>query len=241
MSFLTGKPGKSESVSDSSSKNIAYPWLMDNYGAGGASAFNGGLGQMAGILGLGGGDPAAFQKYKDSSGYQFQLDSGSKAITGNNAARGLLKSGSTLRALHTFGQNLGSTYLDNYLGKLQGFTGLGLGAGQLISGAGNTSVSHSESKSKGQTPGLGDLIGSIIGSVAAASDIRLKDNIELVGKLDDGLPVYDFDYRRDLDPSLPEGRQRGVMAHDVKRLRPWALGPVRTDGFSTVFYDRLAA
>lgn len=96
------------------------------------------------------------------------------------------------------------------------------------------------------TSGGGGLLGSVLGGAAGSlgkslggailSDRRAKANIEMVGELADGLGVYDFDYR---DPSHGEGRQRGVMADEVERLRPWALGPRTAEGFATVDYGAL--
>lgn len=77
-----------------------------------------------------------------------------------------------------------------------------------------------------------NIFGNVLGAVGmalpfipgfGASDRNLKTNISQVGELADGLKVYDFEYRRDLDPGLPEGRHRGVMAQDVAVLRPWAV------------------
>lgn len=78
--------------------------------------------------------------------------------------------------------------------------------------------------------GLGGIAGSIW------SDERLKRDIVRVGELSDGMPVVDFNYRDGL--GLPEGRFRGVMAQDVERLRPHALGPT-VNGFKTVNYEML--
>ena len=47
------------------------------------------------------------------------------------------------------------------------------------------------------------------------SDIRLKENIELIGKSNLGINIYEFDY---IDKSYGDGRYRGVMAQEV----PWA-------------------
>ena len=44
------------------------------------------------------------------------------------------------------------------------------------------------------------------------SDIRLKENIELVGKSPKGINIYEFDYK---DKSYGKGRYRGVMAQEV--------------------------
>ncbi len=77
--------------------------------------------------------------------------------------------------------------------------------------------------------GLGTAAG-----IVAASDPRLKANIEKVGELEDGLGVYRWNYIWD-DPSV---RFEGVMADEVEALRPWALGPV-INGYATVNYGAL--
>lgn len=91
------------------------------------------------FLGLNGSQPQsdAFDAYKGSTGYQFQLNSGSDAIASNRAASGLLKSGSTLKALNKYGQDVASTYTQNYLSDLGGQQSAGLGA------AGNNAASNS--------------------------------------------------------------------------------------------------
>lgn len=75
---------------------------------------------------------------------------------------------------------------------------------------------------------------SQIGQIAqiasiAASDIRLKDNIRHVGATNEGLPIYTYTYKGD------NRLQMGVMAQDVARMQPDALGPV-IEGFGTVNY-----
>lgn len=78
-------------------------------------------------------------------------------------------------------------------------------------------------------------------AASAASDVRLKTNVEKVGELPDGLGIYEWDYlpiEGQIAEYMPEGRQTGVMAHEVAELRPWALGPV-VDGYATVNYGRL--
>lgn len=233
MSFLTGKAGKSESESG----NYAYPWIKSTYGPAGGNAFNFGTSTIQSILGGGPGGDAALDNWWNSSGGKFLLDQGLDTVTNKYASLGLSKSGAAMKGIEDYRSGLASTKLGEAMQQYFGLANLGLGAGNLISGAGQ----YSKSKSTGATQGLAGLIGSLASAAAAASDIRLKDNIELVATLPDGLKVFDFDYRRDLDPSLPEGRQRGVMAHDVARLRPWALGPVRPDGHATVNYALLGA
>jgi hypothetical protein len=60
------------------------------------------------------------------------------------------------------------------------------------------------------------------------SDKRLKKNIKKVGKLNDGQPVYKYDYG--------DGRtQLGLMAQDVEKSHPEAVG--LSHGYKTVDYD----
>ncbi len=75
---------------------------------------------------------------------------------------------------------------------------------------------------------------------AAMSDRRAKTNIVKVGEEPDGLGVYDFDYRQDMGLDLPTERQRGVMADEVKELRPAAYIPdFMETGFAGVNYAAL--
>lgn len=72
-------------------------------------------------------------------------------------------------------------------------------------------------------------------AAAMASDRRLKMDVEKVGEEADGLGRYRYRYVTD-QPDEP--LREGVMADEVAKLRPWALGPER-NGFATVDYGRL--
>lgn len=184
------------------------------------------------LLGLGGGGGAgqdqAFQNFRDNSGYDFQMDQGTRAITGSNAAKGLLNSGSTVKGLATFGQGLADQSLNSYLDKIFQLGNLGLGAGGLITQAGQTSESKGSSKSK---PGIGGALGSIAGGIAA-SDRRLKKDIVKLRELDNGLGVYQYNYINDRGPYI------GVMADEVAVIVPEALGP-EIGGYMTVDYGKI--
>lgn len=172
------------------------------------------------------GDASGFNKYKDATGFDFASEQGSRGITGNAAASGLLRSGSTDKALVNYGQGMQNQYANNYIQQLLGLSGLGFNAGNLIAGAGNKSTATSKSK-----PGLGGFLGQI-GAGIAASDRRLKTNIKKLGEYADGLGRYAFDY------IWGGPRVIGVMADEVQRLRPYALGPV-IEGYATVDYSKL--
>jgi hypothetical protein len=64
------------------------------------------------------------------------------------------------------------------------------------------------------------------------SDARLKENIKPVGETYDGLTTYTYNYKGDDTP------QMGVMAQEVERKKPEALGPT-INGFKTVRYGLL--
>lgn len=76
--------------------------------------------QLLGAAPIEQGTQNAFNRYKDSTGYQFQLNEGSNAITGNAASRGLLQSGATAKALTQYGQGIAGQTFNNYLAQLGG-------------------------------------------------------------------------------------------------------------------------
>ena len=212
----------------STSSNQAYGQLSEAFSPVLGSTQTGTNALMA-LLGLGGDSGAAsnaMNNYMDSAGYNFMLDSGSRAITGNKAAAGLLRSGSTGKALTNFGQQLGSQYFNNYLDRILEVANLGLGAGQLLAGAGNVSKSSGKSKN-----GLGGLVGGISSGIAA-SDRRLKKDVKKLRTLENGLNVYEYMYINDTGPYI------GVMADEVEKFFPEALGPV-IDGYKTVDYSKI--
>lgn len=67
---------------------------------------------------------------------------------------------------------------------------------------------------------LGGLFG-LAGAVAplALSDERSKENIERVGKTDDGVPLYRWNYRGDSETRI------GPIAQEVDKVQPEASGP----------------
>jgi hypothetical protein len=63
------------------------------------------------------------------------------------------------------------------------------------------------------------------------SDRRAKEDIERVGELRNGLPVYVFRYKGDGTPQI------GLMADDVEQLHPEAVA-MGSDGYKRVDYAR---
>ena len=73
---------------------------------------------------------------------------------------------------------------------------------------------------------------------AAGSDIRVKENIERVGTLANGLGLYDFEYKPEFKdhPLCGHGRFRGVMAQEVEKLIPEAVVTM-DNGYKAVKYN----
>jgi hypothetical protein len=102
--------------------------------------------------------------------------------------------------------------------------------GGLYGGTGTTSST--------QPGGWG---GQVLSAAAAAlpflSDRRLKKNIEKVGEAKDGLGIYEYEYT--FDPEAT--RYRGVMADEVKALRPEAYLPKFRGEYDGVNYAALGS
>ena len=123
------------------------------------------------------------------------------------------------------------SYLSAYGGLLDPSL-LSLFIGQQGQGTETTQGTQTTRQSGGL---LGDLlsVGSSIGSAAImASDRRLKRDIEPIGHLPSGLGVYSYRYVWDAVKHI------GVMADEVARLVPEALGPI-VGGYATVDYGKV--
>lgn len=204
---------------------------LNPYITGGGNSFK----MMGDVLGANGAgaQTAGFQNFMDSTGYKFLLDSGSKAITGNASAKGLLRSGATAKALESFGQNLASTKTMEYMNALLGMSQVGAGAAANKGNIGQAAAGNFLEAQKLQTESKANAWGSLFdlgSSIAmAASDARLKEGIQKIGELANGLGVYVWHY-------ITGGPlQWGVLAHEVAEKQPEALGPT-VGGFLTVNY-----
>lgn len=60
------------------------------------------------------------------------------------------------------------------------------------------------------------------------SDERLKKNVKTVGTTEIGVPLKEFEYKGFMGRKMP-GKQIGVMAQDVEKVRPDAVGRFRGD------------
>lgn len=148
--YLAGKNGVQSYVNNGKQANTAQADLLGLNGAAGSDR-----------------TAPAFKNYLDSTGYQFQMDQGTRAITGNAASRGLLGSGGTAKALTNYGQGIAAQHFDNYLSQLGGQSNQGLTASGQIGAAGTAGGAKAgEAMQSGTTNFFGKLAGvagSLIG------------------------------------------------------------------------------
>lgn len=121
----------------------------------------------------------AFDTFRGSTGYQFRMNEGVRAIDAGAPVR---NSGATLKARQQYGQNLASNEFGNYLGYLGNQQNLGFGAASAQAGVGqnvtNSLVANNNANASNQANaflakgnananmwnGIGGGIGSILGS-----------------------------------------------------------------------------
>lgn len=77
---------------------------------------------------------AAFDQFRNSTGYQFRLGQGMDAVNSGYAGAGTLKSGAAMKAINEYGQNFASNEFGNYMGMLGNQQSLGANAASAQAG-----------------------------------------------------------------------------------------------------------
>lgn len=152
--------GGKKATSKQESGNKSYDYIKETFSPLTEYAGTG----AEGLAKLLSGDASGFNAYKGATGFDQLIQDGSRGITGNAAAGGLLRSGGTGKSLANYGNMMQNQYADNYMQRLLGLSGIGTNAGQLITSAGQYSTGSSKSKEK---PGLGKFIGMAASGGAA--------------------------------------------------------------------------
>jgi len=70
----------------------------------------------------------------------------------------------------------------------------------------------------------------------SGSDIAIKQNIQKIGVLDNGLNLYKYEYKDQYKDTWGHGQQIGVMAQDVEKVKPEAVS-MHPDGYKMVNYS----
>ena len=129
----------SNAASDAAAQNLAFNKQVYSNAQGNLNPFVS-QGQTAntalsGLLGIGG-DPnaanAAFNNYRNSTNYNFQLGQGLQGIEYANAPS--FNSGATAKALNNYAQGQAGNSINNYETLLGGQAGLGAQAGSALNG-----------------------------------------------------------------------------------------------------------
>lgn len=203
--------GGSKSSSTQQSSNQAFPWLKEQLG-GNVGLGNSAMSTLGSLLGIG--DSAAgkstLTNFLDSTGFNFLRDQGERGITGSAAAKGLLNSGATAKAITSFGQNLAQTKLNDLMQNLTSLGNFGNQSASIVGGAGNVS---SGTSSGSQSNGIFNSL-----FPGGLSDARLKHKIKLLGHNDQNIGVYEFEFIK-----IPGVKHIGVVAQEVRRVLPKAV------------------
>lgn len=175
-------------------------------------------------------DPAAQLAFiQDNPFFQALTDQASSTLFANQAAKGKVGSGGTAEALQNSLLLLGTDLVNQNINQRLNLANLGFGAaaGQAnitqqtgsniantITGVANTTAAGIVGGANAIQQGRADLLTA---GVTAVCDIKLKENIKKVGQLDNGLPLYIFNYIGDNQLHI------NVMAQDVEKVKPEAV------------------
>jgi hypothetical protein len=176
--------------------------------------------------------------FQNDPGYQAQFNSGINALDRSATARGGLYSGAAMKGVNEFGQQFQRQAFNDRINALSGYNQQGQQAagaaagmasqtggqlGNMAFGFGQQQAANriNYANAKAGTQGMGiqnalNLAGTAA-KVFAASDIRVKRDIERIGEMPSGLPVYRFRYLWSDEPQV------GVMAQEAMQMFPDAV------------------
>jgi hypothetical protein len=202
--------------------------------------------------------------------YQFGLTQGMGQLNSQLNAAGGLVGGNAIQGAQQFAQGYAGNALTDAFNQFQvnrsnvaSNLGAGVGFGQnanattataasgasanasnLLSSIGNAQAAGTMGQANAYASGLNNIsnYAMLYGmrSGQPGSDIRMKENIEAIGWLPNGLPVYSWNYKPEFkdDEYCGHGQFVGVMAQDVEKLIPDAV-TTRSDGFKMVDYTKI--
>lgn len=164
-------------------------------------------------------------------------------------AQGNANTALTLNA-NQAGLNAGQTAIGNYTAmgnSLGGAAGTAMqgwnSVGQLGVSKYNADVSAYNAQQQADGAmwgGLGSAIGAGVGLYAkmstGGSDVRIKQNIEQVGQLPNGINLYRFEYKPEYRDTWGHGVHIGVLAQEVEQIIPEAVSE-HPDGYKVVNYS----
>lgn len=159
-SIIGGIIGGIGSISAAHTANQGFRYAKNNLGSFVSEGRNANT-DISDLLTNPNANSAAFKNYLNSTGYKFQLQQGTQAISGSAASRGLLNSGGTAKALLSYGQGLAGNYFQSYLQDLGAQADRGLVAGKAITDAGVQSAAGAAKATQNAFSSIGSGIGDI--------------------------------------------------------------------------------
>lgn len=129
--------------------------------------------QQSNLLGLNGQDAAdtAMKSFQSSPGYQFSLTQGLRGVDAGAAAKGMLRSGATLKAEDTYASGLANQDFGNYMDRLNKLSTTGESAG-VNQASTDTSAASNQSSIYGNTAGgVSNSLGSALSNPAVQNGL----------------------------------------------------------------------
>lgn len=187
------------------------------------------------------------------------LNRTTRAVMDAQAAKGKLASGGTRTALMEaiapiYMQRQGQDFEQKYNAQNQRFNQLGqlvstghnaaAGQGAALSNAtnnitelrnqgANAQAAGAMGQANAQAQGTQNMLGLAAMAASMFSDERMKEDIERIGEMDDGTPIYTYKYKGD------NKTQMGVMAHEARKKHPEAVAKDPLTNMLMVNYSRL--
>lgn len=168
--------GKSSADKAAKQSMAGFRYLKGNEGVNQAQEYGAEAGTAArGLMGFGSAEEGeeAFDRYKESTGYQFRVDQGVDSITGSAAAKGLLNSGATAKGLTEYGQGMASSEFNKYLGQLRGMESTGLNAAYNVASQGTSGGAAAGAFTQ---QGTKDMMGGLGMAVGGLTDVAQQNN-----------------------------------------------------------------
>ncbi len=91
---------------------------------------------------------AAYEIFKQSTGYTTRLDQGQRTLASNYFGGGVGQSGAAVKAALRYGQDYASNEFGNYIGALQGQQQIGLGGASALAGVSQTFANNASNISQ---------------------------------------------------------------------------------------------
>lgn len=152
---------------------------------------------------------------------------------GTNAGNSAVGNNATANA--QFNQN-GQVMGQGFAGNIGANSSAGSMLGNLYGNQLNA-WSQQQQANATSSAGIGSLVGTL-GAAAIGSDRSIKENISQIGHLENGIPVYSFEYQPAYRDAWGHGPQIGVMAQDVEDIIPDAVS-MHADGYKLVDYAKV--